>query len=435
LIALAQPAQSFKGLIEMTAPRPGLPRTGTPAQLVLAEMDRIRAGDTDWTSPKNLTASYYGGPDVAEVARQGFVRHIGDNVIQQAALHPSVKTYEREVIDFTLSLFRAPEGATGTITTGGSESIALALRTARDRARDLKGITAPEIIVPQSGYAVFDKLSQMLGIKVIRMSDSPKARADVDGMARAITPNTILLVASAPPYPLCTIDPVAEIAALAARHDLWCHVDACVGGFMLPFARMLGQDIPDFDFAIPGVTSISADLHKYGYAYRGCSVLCLRDKALERWQGFATDAWNGGAYFSKTLTGSRNAGPVASAWAVMQYLGVDGYMRITSQIIAMREAFLSGIRAMEGLEVIGTPQGPHFAFAAPGVDILSIAGALVERGWGINLGVRPDCIILLPSAHHLASAPEFLSDLETIMAQARAGTLLPPSDPSIFGIY
>ena len=419
----------------MTAHRPSLPQTGSAAEAVLAEMDRIRAGDTDWTSPRNLTASYFGGPDVAEVARAAYLKHIGDNVIQQAALHPSVRTYERDVVDFTLSLFSAPKGAAGTVTTGGSESIALALKTARDRARDLKGITAPEIIVPQSGYAVFDKLSQMLGIKVIRMTDSPGARADVVGMARAITANTILLVASAPPYPLCTIDPVAEIAALAEAQGLWCHVDACVGGFMLPFARMLGQDIPDFDFALPGVTSISADLHKYGYAYRGCSVLCLRDKGLEQWQGFATEAWNGGAYFSKTITGSRNAGPVASAWAVMRYLGVDGYMRITGQIIAMREAFLDGIRSMEGLEVIGTPQGPHFAFAAPGFDILSIAGALMDRGWGINLGVRPDCIILLPSAHHLASAPDFLSDLGQIMAQARAGILSPPPDPSVFGIY
>ena len=419
----------------MTVPRPSLPETGTSAEAVLADMDRIRAGDTDWTSLRNLTASYCGGLDVAEVARAAFLRHIGDNVIQQAALHPSVRTYERDVIDFTLSLFHAPERATGTITTGGSESIALALKCARDRAYDLKGIAAPEIIVPQSGYAVFDKLSQMMGIKVIRMTGSPDARADVEGMARAITPNTILLLASAPPYPLCTIDPVAEIAALAEQHGLWCHVDACVGGFMLPFAQMLGQDIPDFDFAVPGVTSISADLHKYGYAYRGCSVFCLRDKALEQWQGFATDAWNGGAYFSKTIIGSRNAGAVASAWAVMHYLGVDGYKRITGQIIAMREAFLTGIRSMEGLEIVGAPQGPHFAFAAPGFDILSIAGALVDRGWGINLGVRPDCIILLPSAHHLASAPDFLSDLEAIMAEARAGTLPPPSDPTIFGIY
>jgi len=411
------------------------PRAGKPAASVLAEMDDIRSGDTDWTSPGNLTASYYGGPDVAELARAAYLKHIGDNVIQQAALHPSVRRYERDVVDFTLSLFHAPEGATGTVTTGGSESIALALKTARDRAREQRGITAPEIIVPQSGYAVFDKLSHYLGIRVIRMSESPGHRADVAGMARAITANTIMLVASAPPYPLCTIDPVAEIAALAGARDLLCHVDACVGGFMLPFARMLGQDIPDFDFAVPGVTSISADLHKYGYACRGCSVLCLRDNELERWQGFETDAWNGGAYRSKTITGSRNAGAVASAWAVISHLGIDGYIRITAQIIDMREAFLAGIRAMEGLEVIGTPQGPHFAFAAPGLDILSIAGALTDRGWGINIGVRPDCVILLPSAHHLASAPRFLCDLGDIMGRARAGRLAPPADPSVFGIY
>lgn len=411
------------------------PQSGRPAEAVLADMDAIRTGDTDWTSPRNLTASYYGGSDVAHVAREAFLKHIGDNVIQQAALHPSVNRYERDVVDFALSLFNAPAGAVGTVTTGGSESIALALKTARDRARDLRGITAPEIIVPQSAYAVFDKLAHYLGIKVIRMTDSPGYRADVAGMARAIGPGTIMLVASAPPYPLCTIDPVAEIAALAQAHDLWCHVDACVGGFMLPFARMLGQAIPGYDFALPGVTSISADLHKYGYAYRGCSVLCLRDTALERWQAFETEAWNGGFYRSKTISGSRNAGPVASAWAVIHYLGMDGFRRITAQIIEMRETFLSGIRGLDGLEIIGVPQGPHFAFCTPQLDILPIAGALVEGGWRINLGVRPDSIILLPSAHHLALVPDFLSDLGTIVEMARAGRLATPTDPSVFGIY
>ena len=304
--------------------------------------------DWDWHSPRNLTASYYGGPEVARMALEAFNRHIGDNVVHQTGLHPSIRRYERDVTDMTLSLFHAPDSAAGTITTGGSESIALALKTARDRAREMIGIAAPEVVVPQSAYAVFNKLAHLLGIKVVQMTDSPEYRADVAAMKRAITSNTIMLVGSAPPFPLGNVDPIAEIAALAQTHDIWCHVDACIGGFVLPFAEMLGEEIPLFDFRVQGVTSISSDFHKYGYAYRGCSILCLRDKDLLKWQGFSTDNWNAGDYFSRNVAGSRNSGPVASAWAVFDFLGIEGFKEVTAGILEGRRAFVEGINSIDG---------------------------------------------------------------------------------------
>lgn len=419
----------------MPPSRQSIPEHGIARQAVLAEMDKAREGDWDWFSPKNLTASYYGGPEVAGVAREAFVKHIGDNVVHQTGLHPSVRRYETDVIGFALSLFNAPATASGTITTGGSESITLALKTARDRARDLKGITDPEIVLPQSAYAVFNKLSHMLGIRVVQTGESPDYRADVAGMRAAVTENTIMLVGSAPPFPLCNVDPIEEIAALAQEKDLWCHVDACIGGFMLPFARMLGEEIPAFDFSVPGVTSMSADFHKYGYSYRGCSILCLRDTRLQDWQGFSSSNWNAGDYYSKNLAGSRNAGPIASAWAVFNFLGVEGFKEVTAGILKGRKAFVEGIDAIEGLEVMGTPQGPHFAFRANCLDILPLADGLMERGWAINIGTKPDSILLMLSCHHHESAEEFLSDLRELVELGRDGKLKARGGEGVYGIY
>ncbi|WP_343211871.1 aminotransferase class V-fold PLP-dependent enzyme (plasmid) [Aliisedimentitalea scapharcae] len=411
------------------------PETGKRRVEILDEMDAARAGDWDWFSLNNLTASYYGGPEVAEVAKEAFVKHIGDNVVHQTGLHPSVRKYETDVIAMVKDLFNAPENAAATITTGGSESIVLALKTARDRARDQKGIISPNIIVPQSAYAVFNKLSHFLGIGVIQMQESPDYRADVAGMEAAINENNIMLVGSCPPFPLGVVDPIAEIAGLAQKHDLWMHVDACIGGFMLPFARELGEDVPDFDFQVPGVTSMSADFHKYGYGYRGCSILVLRDEALVKWQGFAANNWNAGDYYSKNTAGSRNSGPIASTWAVFNFLGRDGFHRVTADIIKGRKAFCKGIEAIEGLEILGTPQGPHFAFKAEDLNILAVADGLMAKGWAINIGSKPDAILLMLSCHHYQIADTFLADLREVVDAVKQGSLKARGDEEVYGIY
>lgn len=411
------------------------PQAGKSSADILTEMDNARANDWDWFSLKNLTASYYGGPDVAEVAKDAFVKHIGDNVVHQTGLHPSVRKYETELIAMVKELFHAPETAAATITTGGSESIILALKTARDRARDQKGITQPNIVVPQSAYAVFNKLSHFLNIDVIQMAESPDYRADVAGMEAAINENTIMLVGSAPPFPLGNVDPITEIAALAQKHDLWMHVDACIGGFMLPFARDLGEYVPGFDFLVPGVTSMSSDFHKYGYGYRGCSILILRDENLVKWQGFSADNWNAGDYYSKNTAGSRNSGPVASAWAVFNYLGREGFLRVTGDIIKGRHAFCAGINAIDELEIMGTPQGPHFSFKANGLNVLAIADGLMAKGWGINIGTKPDAILLMLSCHHYTIVDEFLADLREVVDAVKEGVIKAKGEAEVYGIY
>ena len=419
----------------MNSARRRLPETGRGTQAILADMDRGRKLDWEWHSPKNLTASYYGGPEVTRIALEAFIKHIGDNVVHQSGLHPSVRRYEQDMTDMALSLFHAPDGAAGTITTGGSESIALALKTARDRAYEMKGIAAPEIVIPQSAYAVFNKLSHLLGIKVVQMTDSPGYRADAAAMAKAVTSNTIMLVGSAPPFPLCNVDPVSEIAALARQSGIWCHVDACIGGFMLPFAEMLGEGVPSFDFRVPGVTSISADFHKYGYACRGCSILCLRDGELLNWQSFSTNSWNAGDYFSMNVAGSRNSGPIASAWAVFDFLGAEGFKEVTAGILKGRRAFIEGINSIDGLEILGAPEGPHFAFRAHDMNILSLANGLMSRGWAINVGTKPASILLMLSSHHHQSAEPFLRDLRELTGRCRQGDSEAVSNGGVFGIY
>ncbi len=414
---------------------PGFPAGRRTREAVLSEMDQARERDWSWSSLKNLTASYYGGPDVAEVAKDAFVRHIGDNVVHQTGLHPSVRKYETDVIGMVKDLFHAPDDAVATITTGGSESIFLALATARDRARDLRGVTTPEIVIPQSAYAVFNKLSHFLDIQVVQMQTSPGYRADVAGMRDAITEDTIMLVGSCPPFPLANVDPIRDIAALAQEHDIWMHVDACIGGFMLPFARELGEEVPQFDFAVPGVTSISADFHKYGYAYRGCSILLLADPELQEWQEFAVSNWNAGDYHSKNLAGSRNAGPIASAWAVINYLGREGFLEVTRDIISGRKALCRGIRAIPGLYVLGEPEGPSLAFTGDSLDIRAVADGLMDRGWAINIGTKPDAILLMLSCHHHQSAEAFSTDLAEVVETVRSGELRARDEDEIYGIY
>ncbi len=335
-----------------------------------------------------------------------------------------------------LGLFNAPHNATGTITTGGSESILLALKSARDRARAEKPeISIPEVIIPQSAYAVLNKACHLLGIKLIQMNESPGFRADVQGMKDAITNNTIMMVGSAPPFPYGLVDPISELASIAKERDVWFHVDACIGGFVLPFAEKLGESIPDFDFKVEGVTSISCDFHKYGYAYRGCSVLLLKDARLEKYQGFSTDKWPAGDYFSKNIAGSRNSGPIASAWAVMNYLGFEGYLEITKKLIAARKKFFYQLEAIEGVKLLGQAEGPHFAFTIDGIAIQPVLNGLMDLGWGINLGTKPDSILLMLSYHHGAIAEEFCHDLKLVINKELSNTTTKSNDKDVYKIY
>ncbi len=400
---------------------------------ISAAMDAMRADDRTWDDPRNLKASYYAGEEVSRIAAEAFNLHMGDNAIYGASVYPSLPAYEAEVAAMGLELFDAPEGASGTVTTGGTESIAMAVKTARDWARAHKpAVGMPEIVLPRTAHVAFEKAAQLFGLKVVRMAASVDYRADVPAMAAAIGANTVMIVGSAPPYPYANVDPITEIAALAVDHGLWMHVDACIGGFILPFARDLGHDVPAFDFAVPGVTSMSADLHKYGYALRGSSLLLLRDEALSEYQRFSSADWPAGRYTTMGIAGSRNGGPVASAWAVMRYLGFNGYRERVAKILEAKRRLIEGIGAIDGLAVLGAPEGGHFAFRSMAQDTTAIAEAMTMRGWMLARGEDPPAIMLLLNYRHGEMVDGFLADLARAIDDVAQGRVESAGEGAVY---
>ncbi len=393
-----------------------------------------RKGDLDWRDPKNLQASYFAGDDVVSVAADAYNLYMGDNQIYGPAFYPSLPRLEAEVVTMVKEMLNAPAGAGGSITTGGTESITMAVKTARDWAREHKpGAAAPEILAAESAHPAFSKAAAHLGLEVVRIPVGPDYAADPAAMAAAVNENTVMIMGSAPPYPIGVVDPIEVLGAIAAEHDLWMHVDACGGGFFLPFVEALGEPVPCFDFRVDAVNSMSVDLHKYGYANRGSSSLLLRDAALERYQRFNHDAWSGGAYSTLNFVGSRAGGPVASAWAVMRYLGFDGYAERVRAILKAKRRFIEGIRGIEEICVLGDPQGGHFSIGSTGqLDINAVAEGLLAKGWRMGRMRRPPALLLLLNHTHGAVAEEFLNDLAVTVDAVKAGHIRAAGDSAVY---
>ena len=401
------------------------PPSSRPWHDVRAEMESAHGEDKPWYAPRQFKGgSYFGGEDVVKVANEAYQMYINHNALFAPDLFPSLVRYERELIGALLEMLNAPEGAGGSVTSGGTESIVVAVKAAKAWARDHRpSATEPEIVAPRAAHPAFDKATHILGIKTVRVPGSVDYRADVDAMARAINDNTIMVAGSAPSYPYGANDAITEIGALAEEHGLWCHVDACHGGFVLPFARKLGYDIPDYDFGVSGVTSISVDVHKLGYANKGVSGLLLRDDTLEKYQRFTFDEWPSGLYSTRNNTGSRSGGGVASAWAVMNYLGEEGYLRIVERILGTRDRFIDGINSIEGLEVFGTPHAYLAAFGSKSLDIYAVHDGMSDRGWNSNRIVDPEGIHLFFDYSHHDIVEQYLTDLALVTAEVRAGRI------------
>ncbi len=324
----------------------------------------------------------------------------------------------------TLGLLNAPEGATGSITSGGTKSILLAVKTVRDWALEYRPeVEHPQMVVPHAAHPGFDKAAHLLGMKVARLQSDVEYRADLDAMARAITDETVLLVASAPSYPFGVTDPIAEIAEMAEHHNAWLHVDACHGGFVLPFAKRLGFNVPDFDFAVPGVWSISVDIHKLGYANKGVSTLLLRDTQLQKHQRYEFSDWPAGVYATSGITGSRSGGGVASAWAVMNFLGESGYLEIVEPILRTRQRLIAGIAAIDGLQIWGNPDAYLVSFGSTDFDIFAVADGLSDRGWQTNRLANPASIHLFLDAGHEQSVDSYLDELNSVTDAVKSGEI------------
>jgi sphinganine-1-phosphate aldolase len=343
---------------------------------------------------------------------------------------PSIGLMQHDIVQNTATLLGAGEpasggGVEGFLTSGGTESLLQAVKTARDVARKERGIPHPQIVASESAHAAFTKAADYFDVELIRVPVAADFRVDVDSFDAACTDSTIMVVGSAPTYPQGVVDPIADIAALAQQRGILCHVDACMGGFLLPFLTQLGRFSEPFDFRLPGVTSMSADVHKYGYASKGVSVVLYRTHDLARHQIFATSDWLGGFYASTAMAGTRPAGPIAAAWAALMHIGVDGYLDLTRTAHDAAQALRAGIESIPGLEVRGDPPATVMAFGAgdPSLDIFAVGEKLTADGWYLDRQNRPDSLHATVHAGSAASVPYLIRDLRravTTVGKVRA---------------
>ena len=388
------------------------PQTRKTKEEILASMRRARDHDAQWHNGRVFGLVYHISDEIDDLLKEAYPMFFSENGLNPTAF-PSLSKFENEIIAMASNLLGGDDKVAGTMTSGGTESLLMAVKTARDYARAKRGITAPEIILPTTAHPALDKAGEYFNVRMIHIPVRDDFRADVEAMRRAITPNTIMLVGSAPSYPHGVVDPIRELAALAQEHGLLFHTDACVGGFMLPFVRKLGYPVPDFDLSVPGVTSISADLHKYAYAAKPASIVLYRTSELRRHQMFVSTDWPGGIYPSAGMAGSRPGGPIAAAWALLNYLGEDGYLEITDIVMRTAKVFQDGINALPDLKVLSNPEMSVFAIASDSIDVYDLADELALRGWHLDRQHFPPSLHVTVNYVHAQVAAEFLSDLET----------------------
>jgi sphinganine-1-phosphate aldolase len=422
-----------------------LPEQGVNSESILGEMQSLADRERQrWEHGFVSGAVYHGEREHVELLSRAYALHSQSNPLH-ADVWPSATKYESEIVSMTADLLGAAAaaarggarrgGVTGTVTSGGTESILLAMKAYRDRGRERAGIERPEIVTASSAHAAFDKAAEYFGIRRVVVPVGNDFRADPTAMAAAITKNTVALVASAPSYPHGAIDPVEALARVARANGIGLHVDACLGGFVLPFAAELGYDVPPFDFRVPGVTSMSADTHKYGYAAKGTSVVLYENADLCHYQYFVATDWSGGLYFSPTLAGSRPGALSAACWAALVHMGRSGYREATRKILEAATKIRTGVARIDGLRVLGEPL-MVIAFAADGFDIYRVLDAMGRRGWSLNGLHRPACLHLCVTLRQAEPgvAERFLEDLERSVVEAREATESTPGMAPIYGL-
>ena len=408
------------------------PETGRDRDEILHEMETLHAQEQEqWKDGFVSGAVYHGDQEHIDFLNKVYAINSQSNPLH-ADVWPSATKFEAEIVAMTADMLGgAGQDVCGTVSSGGTESIMLAMKTYRDRARQEKGITHPEMIVPVTAHAAFDKASQYFNIKIVHIPADENFRADVNAARKAITRNTIVIVGSAPTFPHGMIDPIQELSELAREHGIGFHVDACLGGFVLPWAEKLGYPVPPFDFRLPGVTSMSADTHKYGYAAKGTSVVLYRGNDLLHYQYYTATDWPGGLYFSPTFAGSRPGALSAACWAAMTSIGAEGYLAATKKILETAEKIKEGIRKIPELRILGDPLFV-VAFASDALDIYKVLDAMSHKGWSLNGLHKPACVHLCITLRHTQPgvAERFLRDLEAAVAHVKAnpaekGTMAP----------
>jgi len=406
-----------------------LPVNGHPQQEILDEMAALKKREqARWQDGFVSGAVYHGDDEHINFLNQVYTLHSQSNPLH-ADVWPSTGKFEAEIVSMTAHMlgagqtqpgYQVEEEICGTMSSGGTESILLAMKTYRDWALDKKGIKNPEMLVPVTAHAAFDKAAQYFNIKMVRIPVDHNFRADWTAVRSLITSNTIVIVGSAPGYPHGVIDPIEEMSTLALKHGIGFHTDACLGGFVLPWAKKLRYDVPPFDFRLPGVTSMSADTHKYGYAAKGTSVVLYRGAELRRYQYFTVTDWPGGLYFSPSFAGSRPGALSAACWAAMVSLGEVGYLDATRKVLETSARIREGIANIPGLRLLGHSLIVH-AFTADEFDIYRVMDFMSKRNWGLNGLHKPTCIHFCVTYIHTQPgvAEHFIEDLQEAVAYVK----------------
>ncbi|MFC4003468.1 pyridoxal phosphate-dependent decarboxylase family protein [Prauserella oleivorans] len=397
---------------------------GTPADAVLAELAALREADLPTQGGRTLAYVYDSGlPDVDTLAARAHALAASANGLDPTAF-PSLLRMENDLVGAAARLLGGDAGTAGSVTSGGTESCLLAVLAAREGRRE---IAEPSMVVPTTAHAAFRKAAHLFGVRAVDVPVDPVTfRADPRAMAEAIDDTTVLVVAGAPSYAHGVVDPVPEIAVAAAERGVRLHVDACIGGWVLPYLRRAGADVPAFDFTVAGVTSISVDLHKYAYCPKGVSVLLHAGPDLRRGQYFASADWPGYPMLNTTLQSTRSGGPLAAAWAVLRHIGDDGYARLALDARAATAWIRDGVEVIDGLRVLGEPQSTLLAVALdgePGFDLFTVADEMAERGWYVQPqfahGDSPANLHLTITAANRGNEPALLAALEAAVAAAR----------------
>jgi sphinganine-1-phosphate aldolase len=402
-----------------------LPAAGLSREEVLARLQDFRADDLDTRGGRTWAYVYdTGRAEIDEVAGAAYLSYLHENALDPTVF-PSLMHMENEIVRAALDHLGGGPDAVGSFTSGGTESCMLAVKVARDHGREVRGIERPQIVLPETVHAAFHKGAHYFGLEVVGVPVDPETfKADADAVAAAVTDRTVLVVASAPSYAHGVIDPIEELGALALERGVLLHVDACVGGWQLPYLRRLGAEVPPFDLSVPGVTSLSVDLHKYAYCPKGASLVLYDDRELRRHQLYACASWTGYTVINPTIQSTKSGGAVAAAWATLHFVGDDGYLDIARRTQEATRRIIDGIAGIEGLRILGTPEMSMVALAADGFSVFPVVDLMRDRGWYVQpqlaYGSSPANIHLTVTATSLDRVEQMLADLAEAVAEARA---------------
>ena len=398
-----------------------MPEQGAASDDILRSLEAFKERDPRYKEGRLWSLVYYLDEEHSGFLKDAYHLFSSENGLNPGAFK-SLKKLESEVISATADILNGTDEVCGVVTSGGTESCLMAVKTYRDMARDKRRVKRPEMIMSETAHVAWFKASEYFGVKIRLVPLKDDFTLDLKKLRRMVNRNTVMILASAPEYPHGIIDPVEAMGEIAQAKSIPLHVDACVGGFILPFMEMNGEALPPWDYRVPGVTSISADIHKYGFAAKGASTITYRNLDYLRYQMFVYQNWPGGVFASSALLGTRPGGGYAAAWGVLQYFGKSGYRKLAADTLAAVNRLKQGIADIPELEIMGNPQGPLFSYRSsdPALNIYAVGDQMDARGWQVNRNQLPPGLHAMVTAQHLAVVDEYLADLRAAVATVKA---------------